>query len=154
MESKRLESIYHGMKQRCYYQKHKAYKNYGGRGITVCEEWKNSSKAFFEWALANGYEEHLTLDRIENDGNYEPSNCRWVSQREQCNNKRNKSNTGVVGVCYHKRDKLYEAYIRVGKKLHHLGSSKDLQEAIALRKQAEMLCQREPNVHTITPNNF
>ena len=144
MNSKRLDNIYRGMKQRCYYQKHKAYKNYGGRGISVCDEWKNSSKAFFKWALSNGYEEHLTLDRIDNNGNYEPSNCRWVSQREQATNKRSKSNTGVVGVSYNKQHKLYDAYIRVGKKLHHLGRSKDLQEAIALRKQAEsaLICNQ------------
>jgi hypothetical protein len=125
------------MKQRCYYPKHTAYEIYGGRGITVCEEWKNSSKAFFEWALANGYEEHLTLDRIDNDGNYEPSNCRWISYREQATNRRSKSNTGVVGVSYHKQHKRYDAYIRIDGKLHHLGSSKDIKEAIALRKQAE-----------------
>ena len=137
MKGERLDNIYRGMKQRCYYHKHKAYERYGGRGITVCDEWKNSSKAFFEWALANGYEEHLTLDRIDNNGNYQPSNCRWITQREQCCNRRTKSNTGVVGVCYNKRDKLYEAYIRIDGTLRHLGSSKVFQEAIALRKQAE-----------------
>ena len=137
MKGERLDNIYRGMKQRCYYQKHKAYKRYGGRGITVCDEWKNSSKAFFEWAMAYGYEEHLTLDRIDNNGNYEPSNCRWITQREQCYNRRTKSNTGVVGVCYNKGCKLYEAYIRINGTLRHLGSSKDLQEAIAMRKQAE-----------------
>lgn len=137
MKTKRLDSVYHGMKQRCYYPKHKAYKNYGGRGIAVCEEWRNSSKAFCEWALANGYEEHLTLDRIDNDGNYEPSNCRWITPREQTYNRRNISNTGIVGVSYHKRDKLYIAYIRIDGILRHLGTSKDFQEAVALRKRAE-----------------
>ena len=137
MKSKRLDNIYRGMKQRCYYPKHTAYKRYGGRGITVCEEWKNSSKSFFEWALANGYEEHLTLDRIKNDGNYEPSNCRWITAREQAYNRSTRSSTGVVGVSYHKRDKLYCSYIRINGKLHHLGYSKDLKEAVALRKRAE-----------------
>lgn len=137
MKTKRLENIYHGMKQRCYYIKHSAYKNYGGRGISVCEEWKASSKAFFEWAKKSGYEDHLTLDRIDNNGNYEPSNCRWISRREQAAHRRNKSNTGVVGVCYHKRNNRFDAYIRVDGRLCHLGSSKNLQEAIAIRKQAE-----------------
>ena len=157
MRGERLDNIYRGMKQRCYYPKHTAYERYGGRGITVCEEWKNSSKPFFEWALANGYEDHLTLDRIDPNGNYEPSNCRWVTMREQAYNRRSQSGTGVVGVSYHKRDRLYEAYIRVGKRLYHLGSSKNLQEACALRKQAELALSKsttfETNIHTITPNN-
>lgn len=137
MRGERLDNIYHGMKQRCYYPRHKGYKLYGGRGITVCDEWKNSSKAFFEWALANGYKDHLTLDRIDSDGNYEPSNCRWISRREQAANRRTKSNTGVVGVYYHKRSNRYEAHIRIDGVLRHLGSSKSLDEAIAFRKKAE-----------------
>lgn len=138
MKGERLDNIYRGMKQRCYYQKHKAYEGYGGRGITVCDEWKKSSKAFFEWAMASGYEEHLTLDRIDNDGNYEPSNCRWITPREQATNRRSKSNTGVVGVSYNKYHKIYDAYIRIDGKLRHVGRSKDLEEAVALRKQAEV----------------
>ena len=147
MRGERLDNIYRGMKQRCYYQKHQAYKDYGGRGITVCDEWKNSSKAFFEWAFANGYEEHLTLDRIDNNGNYEPSNCRWVTQRVQCNNRRNKSNTGVVGVSYRKNMNVFRAYIYIEGKFHSLGQSKDLQEAIAMRKQAEaeLICEHSIN---------
>ena len=137
MRPKRLENIYRGMKGRCYYKNHKSFQNYGGRGIKICDEWKNSSKAFYEWALANGYQDHLTLDRIDNDGNYEPSNCRWVTRREQAANRRRTSNTGVVGVCYDKSKNRYQAYIRIIGKLHHLGQTKTLQEAIALRRQAE-----------------
>ena len=137
MKGDRLDNIYRGMKQRCYYPKHTAYKNYGGRGISVCDEWKNSSKAFFEWALANGYQDHLTLDRIDNNGNYEPSNCRWISRREQCYSRRSKSNTGVVGVSYNKSHKQFDAYIRINGILRHLGTRKFLEEAIALRKKAE-----------------
>lgn len=137
MKGERLDNIYRGMKQRCCNPNHKHYRNYGGRGITICDEWMNSSKPFFKWALANGYEAHLTLDRINNDGNYEPSNCRWITRREQCINRRTKSNTGVIGVSYNKESKTYDAYIRIGKKLHHLGYSKNLQEAIALRRRAE-----------------
>ena len=137
MKGERLDNIYRGMKQRCYNPNHKAYRNYGGRGIAICDEWKNSSKPFFEWAIANGYEEHLTLDRLDNDGKYEPSNCRWITPREQCYNRRTRSNTGVVGVSYNKKYKTYEAYIRINKKLHHLGSTRNLQEAVAMRKRAE-----------------
>jgi hypothetical protein len=144
MRGDRLENIYRGMKQRCYYPKHKAYKNYGGRGISICEEWKNSSKAFYKWARENGYRDDLTLDRIDNNGNYEPSNCRWISRREQCTNRRTISNTGIVGVSYNTAHKKYSAYIRVGQTLYHLGERKSLEEAVALRKQAEeaLLCNQ------------
>lgn len=73
------------MKERCYNTNCERYKNYGGRGITVCEEWQGFIP-FRDWALANGYEEGLSIDRINNDGNYEPSNCRWVTMAEQNRN--------------------------------------------------------------------
>ncbi len=84
----RIYHIYIGMKQRCYNPNNSRYKDYGGRGISVCAEWLNSPDAFFEWAFANGYADNLTIDRIDVDGNYEPSNCRWVSFEAQAANKR------------------------------------------------------------------
>lgn len=95
----RLNYIYANMKNRCYNEKNIHYQNYGGRGITVCDEWLNkeivcypSTKgwlAFKEWALSNGYREDLTLDRIDTDKSYSPENCRWISQKCQQNNRRN-----------------------------------------------------------------
>lgn len=77
------------MKARCFNEQHKHYKDYGGRGITVCDEWKDDFMTYYYWSIDNGYAENLSIDRIENDGNYEPSNCRWVSMQMQANNKRN-----------------------------------------------------------------
>ena len=70
------------MKQRCSNPHTKDYKNYGGRGVKVCQEWADSFEAFFRWAMSAGYQEGMTIDRIDNDGNYEPSNCQWLTLEE------------------------------------------------------------------------
>jgi len=80
--------VWESMKARCDNPNEKGYKNYGGRGITVCEVWRNSFEEFEKWAIASGYLKGLTLDRRDNDGDYEPDNCRWVSWLVQAHNKR------------------------------------------------------------------
>lgn len=70
------------MIQRCTYSNHSAYHRYGGRGITICSEWRNDYRVFKRWALANNYKPGLSIDRINNDGNYEPSNCQWLTKSE------------------------------------------------------------------------
>lgn len=91
--NERLFGIWTGMKTRCYNSHICNYKDYGGRGITVCEDWRNDYAAFRDWAMANGYDENAlygecTIDRIDNDKGYSPDNCRWVSMKEQSVNKR------------------------------------------------------------------
>lgn len=81
-----LYSRWGDMKRRCYNPNRDGYKNYGGKGIFVCDEWKNNFVAFYDWAQSSGFKEELILDRIDVNGNYEPSNCRWATQlTSDCN---------------------------------------------------------------------
>lgn len=87
-ELDRLRRIYSGMVQRCYNKNSFSYKNYGGRGISICSEWLNDREKFIEWSLSNGYKNNLSIDRIDVNGNYEPSNCRWATNEVQLENRR------------------------------------------------------------------
>lgn len=93
LSDSRLYTVWCGVVARCENPAHKSYKNYGGRGIKICSEWRNDFTAFHDWALANGYDENAprgqcTIDRIDVNGDYEPNNCRWVTQAEQMKNTR------------------------------------------------------------------
>lgn len=88
MSHKRLHNIWCTMRERCFNPNFHKYNLYGGRGITICEEW-SSFEAFMKWSLDNGYAADLTLDRIDGEGDYCPENCRWVTQKVQQNNRRN-----------------------------------------------------------------
>lgn len=88
MTGTRLYRIWGGMKRRCYEIANKDYERYGARGIIICDAWLTDFQFFYEWAMSNGYKDDLSIDRIENDGNYEPSNCKWTTVKIQNNNRR------------------------------------------------------------------
>ena len=133
----RLVSIHSGMKHRCYNAKCKGYKNYGGREILVCSEWLDSERvnigghnnpskgflAFKQWALANGYKDNLSLDRIDNNKGYSPENCRWVTAKTQNNNRRNNISItyrGVTKTLHQWSEELHISYTKLFQRLNKL----------------------------------
>lgn len=102
----RLYSIWENMKSRCYNKNVPKYETYGKKGVRVCKEWKDSYDDFHDWAISHGYNSSLSLDRIDPDGNYEPSNCRWANNTEQANNKTNSRKDGVKQERAHRLDSL------------------------------------------------
>lgn len=84
----RIYRIWKNMKTRCYNQNSPQFKYWGARGISICDEWKNSFESFMKWSMDHGYSDELTIDRINNDGNYQPSNCRWTDYSTQNKNRR------------------------------------------------------------------
>lgn len=128
------------MKNRCDNPNHRQYKHYGGRGISYCERWKLFENFLADMGIKSWSVEGSSLDRIDNDGNYEPANCRWATSREQILNQRMKhtNKSGIAGVHYHERDALWYARVRLGngvRKLLYCG--KDFFEACCAQKSFE-----------------
>ncbi len=129
LHSSRLYRIRQSMLQRCTNEKAPNYSSYGGRGITVCEEWKNDFMSFYNWAIQNGYKDVLTIDRINNDGNYEPLNCRWTTKAVQSRNTKiiqSNNTSGFRGVLWKKDSKKWQASITVNCKNIYLGLFDDI----------------------------
>lgn len=129
--SSRLSNIRSKIRQRCTNPNCEDFYNYGGRGITVCEEWRNDFTKFRDWALANGYSDELEIDRIDVNGNYEPSNCRWVNESIQRTNQRInrvKKSALPIGVSI-KNNGRYQSSIGVKYKRICLGTFDTIEEA-------------------------
>lgn len=123
----RLYNIWRTMHQRCYDERAHSYCRYGAKGIGICPEWKDNFPTFREWALENGYEETLTIDRRDNSVGYQPSNCRWVTMSNQAWNRSRPRNAKerYRGVSFHKTSGLWKVAVR-GK---HVGYFKDEAQA-------------------------
>ena len=132
-----LYKRYCDMKSRCYNKNKKNYKYYGGRGIKVCDEWlgENGYNSFKKWALENGYKKELSLDKIDNNGNYSPNNCRWTTRRIQNINKRPTipNTSGFVGVRKHSCSNRYYGSVKINDKGYYTGMSDDIIIAAIMR---------------------
>ncbi len=131
------------MEQRCYNAKSKSYKNYGARGISVCDEWKGNIQAFHEWAMQNDYEDTLDIDRIDNDKNYSPDNCRFVARSVNIANTRlihTTNTTGYRGVCWSKQKKKYRGRVNFEKKVLFQVFTATAEEAARLRDKYVVEC--------------
>lgn len=138
MSHPKLFNLWGSMNARCHNEKAANYYKYGAKGITVCDEWRFDFEPFLEWCNKNGYEEGLTLDRIDGEKGYSSDNCRWVTHEVQQHNKgiRDDNNTGYKGVCPHHSGK-YRAYINRGGVRKNLGLYDDIEDAAKARKYAE-----------------
>ena len=140
MSNTRLNVIWNKMTQRCHNPVSPNYQRYGGRGITICDEWRNDFQAFHDWAVTHGYSDNLTIDRIDNDGNYEPSNCRWATVAEQNRNKGHQANntSGITGVRFNVTRQKWTAHIGHKGKLISLGCYATIEQAAEARKLGEI----------------
>lgn len=121
-----LHSVWNNIKHRCNNIKNIGYKNYGGRGVQICNLWLNDFYEFKKWSMSNGYVKGLQIDRINNNGNYEPNNCRYVEPYVNCANRRSLTNTsGFVGVSKNNNSNSYRVLITIKNKSKHLGCFKN-----------------------------
>lgn len=129
----KLFNVWQGIRGRCYCKNDDTYRLYGGRGITMCDEWRNDFKTFYDWATSNGYEDGLSIDRIDVNGNYEPSNCRWADRYVQANNRRNNHVIYYLGERYTLRQLARKFDISEHCLYYRLSHNWDLEKALKLK---------------------
>lgn len=132
------ENLYHryqDMKSRCFNSLCCNYKNYGARGITICQEWLGPGgyHNFRAWAIAHGYSKELSIDRIDNNGNYCPENCRWTTKSVQNMSRRHGNTSGYIGISLHSNKKFWYGRLKVNGKTIYTGMSKNIHEAAEMR---------------------
>lgn len=118
------------MRRRCKRETCKDFQNYGGRGITVCESWDKDFQSFYDWSMQNGYREHLTIERIDCNGNYEPSNCTWIENEKQALNRRNTKNYVYLGEYYSVRELSEKFSINYNTFRDYLNKGKSVEQII------------------------
>ena len=123
------------MKARCYNKSCCNYKYYGARGIKICDEWlgKDGFNNFLKWSIDNGFKKELSIDRINNNGDYKPNNCRWTTKSIQNMSRRTKNISGYIGISKHSNGVFWYGRVRVNKKQIYTGMSKDIKEAVKMR---------------------
>lgn len=131
----RLHCIWKNMKQRCYNPKHKNYDVYGGRGITICDEWIRDFASFERWALNNGYNDNLSIDRINANQGYSPDNCRWATQREQCNNTRRTILVEISGETHSMKEWCEIMSLQYGTVMNRVHRGMDCKSALLYYRQ-------------------
>lgn len=154
MHKNQFYSIWSGINTRCNNKNDPGYKNYGARGIKLCEEWQQI-EGFIKWAEANGYKKGLQIDRINNDGDYEPSNCHFVTGKENSavgkRRMSSRNTSGYVGVILAKKYGTWFATIKQEGKQIYIGSSKTIEGAVKLRieKEIELFGEQKTNFNYI-----
>lgn len=150
----RLYNIWCGMKERCNNPNSQAYKDYGSRDITICDEWNNDFMNFYQWSIENGYEENLSIDRIDVNGNYEPSNCRWATTDEQCNNRRNNikiTYNGKTQTLFQWCEEYGLEYRMILARYHNPNfQNKSIEELLFTPNQKQILITYKNETHTIS----
>lgn len=134
----RLYNTWGHMRARCYNPHDKRYASYGGRGITVCDEWKNSFEAFRDWALSTGYNDSLTIDRIDVNGNYCPENCRWANELQQSNNRRSNRMIEYKGQVYTAAELARKVGISYMVMMARLQKGYSIEEAVSLEDKRNL----------------
>lgn len=133
----KLYAVWRSIKTRCNNTADKNYKNYGARGIKMCDEWLHDFMSFYTWAMNNGYKEGLSIDRINNNGNYEPNNCQWTTREVQSRNIRSNRNYTINGVTHCLKDWCYVYNIKYNKvfdRIHKLGWP--IEEALEMKERS------------------